>query len=400
MGKIIFLVDMNAFFISCEMTRNPLLVENPSAVAGDPQTRTGIILAANYTAREFGIKTAMPLYQALKLCPKLVVVPPDHDFYRKKSADIMSLLYSFSPIVEQSSIDEAWLEMTGTQGLFGTPLEAARKIMDKIKNTTGLWCSIGISENKFLSKMASEMKKPLGITELWQKDVESKLWHLPIAAMHGIGERTAKKLYSLGINTIGDLAKYEPMSLCQKLGKSALSLHLHANGIDESPVVSRSDNDIKSISRSITLPEDLTDLDKAKLILLELSDEIATTAKKLNKKGTTVQITLKYNDFTSITRQVPTSQTYLRKQIYSAGSELLSTVWNSNKPVRLLGICLTGFSTNTQCKQLSIFDFSEIQNTDCNEKTEILEKTIDSIRNKYGYDKIGISVLMKKKKGN
>ena len=157
MQKVIFLVDMNAFFISCEMTRDHSLVGIPAAVAGDPQKRSGIILAANYEARSFGVKTAMVLHEALKLCPKIVLVPPDHHFYGEKSKEVMDLLSNYTPILEQNSIDEAWLDMTGCEGLFGKPVEAAKRIMNEIKDRLGLWCSIGIAENKFLAKMAAEM---------------------------------------------------------------------------------------------------------------------------------------------------------------------------------------------------------------------------------------------------
>jgi DNA polymerase-4 len=161
MQRVIFLVDMNAFFISCEMTRNNGLVGIPAAVAGDPKKRTGIILAANYEARAQGVKTAMVVQEALRLCPKITLVPPDHRFYRQKSDEVMELLSHYTPILEQNSIDEAWLDMTGCQGLFGKPVASASRIMNEIKDGLRLWCSIGIAENKFLAKMASEMKKPL-----------------------------------------------------------------------------------------------------------------------------------------------------------------------------------------------------------------------------------------------
>ena len=152
---------MNAFFISCEMTRNDSLVGIPAAVAGDPKKRTGIILAANYEARSLGVKTAMVLHEALKLCHELKVVPPDHHFYGQKSEEVMNLLSNYTPVLEQNSIDEAWLDMTGSEGMFGKPLDAAKRIINEIKDSLGLWCSIGIAENKFLAKMAVEMKKPL-----------------------------------------------------------------------------------------------------------------------------------------------------------------------------------------------------------------------------------------------
>ena len=217
MGKVIFLVDMNAFFISCELARNHILVGKPAAGAGNPQKRAGIILAANYEARKYGVKTAMILHEALRRCPNMLIVPPDHSYYRRKSIEVMDLLSNYTPILEQNSIDEAWLDMTGTEHLFGSPIQAANKIMEDIKTNLGLWCSIGISNNKFLSKMASEMKKPLGITELYTKDIQTKLWPLPIDRMHGIGKRTAGKLIDLNIKTIGDLANYDKDILAKKI---------------------------------------------------------------------------------------------------------------------------------------------------------------------------------------
>lgn len=169
---------MNAFFISCETTRNREIAGKPAAVAGDPKKRSGIILAANYEARKFGVKTAMVLHEALKLCPGMRILPPDHGFYERKSQEVMQLLSHYSPIIEQNSIDEAWLDMTGCESLFGKPLDAARRIMDRISSELGLWCSIGISYNKLLAKMASEIKKPMGITEIWEHDLETRLWPL------------------------------------------------------------------------------------------------------------------------------------------------------------------------------------------------------------------------------
>jgi DNA polymerase-4 len=394
MRKTIFLVDMNAFFISCEMARKPELTDKPAAVAGDPKKRAGIILAANYEARSFGVKTAMTIYQALKLCPNMILVSSDHSFYEQKSQEVMNLLYSYTPMIEQNSIDEAWLDMTGTEMLFGTPAQAAERIMDDIKNKLGLWCSIGISENKFLSKMASNIKKPLGITELWKEDVPKKLWQLPVNAMYGIGPKTAQVLNGMGIRTIGEFARYDKNLVIKKLGKSGEELYMHANGIDIEPLVHYCSDDMKSIGRSVTLPKDLSDIEKAKLVLMKLSDEVSYTARKHNKKGSTVQITLKYSDFSTITRQTTVDETYLAKEIYGAGEDLLCKNWKSNRHIRLLGISISGFDNETGIHQLSMFDISEGDTSDRGEK---IERTIDSIRDKYGYDKVGWAALMKGK---
>ncbi len=394
MQRVVFLVDMNAFFISCEMTRRPELAGKPAAVSGDPQKRTGIILAANYEARKYGVKTAMVLHQALKLCPDMLLVPPDHYFYEQKSRQVMDLLSNYTPCIEQNSIDEAWLDMTGTEGLFGKPVEAAQKIVDEIKDTLGLWCSVGISENKFLAKMASEMKKPLGITELWKQDIPFKLWPLPIGAMYGIGKKTAEKLNNLGINTIGQLAKFDRKYIMKILGKCGNEIYLHANGYDDSPLSPHSAGDMKSIGRSITLPEDVTDIETAKNILLELADDVGRSARKYNHRGRTVHITLKYSDFESITRQTTIPATFTTKEIYQAGCQLLIRNWNSFRPVRLIGISLSGFDENCLTNQISLFNYMDTQKK--TSKQEQLDKAIDKIRNKYGTDKVNRAVLVNK----
>ena len=359
MQRVIFLIDMNAFFISCEMTRNDSLVGIPAAVAGDPKKRTGIILAANYEARACGVKTTMVLHEALRLCPKIVLVPPDHSFYGQKSEEVMDLLSNYTPLLEQNSIDEAWLDMTGSEGLFGKPVDAAKRIMNEIKDRLGLWCSIGIAENKFLAKMAAEMKKPLGITELWEDDIPIKFWPLPVKEMYGIGGKTAEKLNRMGIQTIGELAKLDIDLIVKTFGKYGNEMYLHANGIDNSPVLARMADDMQSIGRSTTLPEDISDIEKAKLVLMELADDIGMTARRHDKKGHTVHITLKYSDFHVITRQTTIPATSTTKEIYQAGCSLLEQNWNRSHPVRLIGISLSGFHEDSSSAQLSLFDQME-----------------------------------------
>ena len=234
------------------MARNPSLKGHPAAVAGDPKNRTGIILAANYDARKFGVKTAMPVHEALRLCPRLILVPPTRGLYTRKSREVMEILSRYTPVIQQNSIDEAWLDITGCEGLFGTPVQIAEKIMNDIMNELDLWCSIGISENKFLAKMASEIKKPLGITELWVRDIGKKLWPLKVGKMYGIGQQTERRLNEIGIMTIGDLAHCSEKVLRSEFGKYGEEMKRLANGIDPSPVVPGDSTDIKSISRSIT----------------------------------------------------------------------------------------------------------------------------------------------------
>ena len=394
MQKVIFLIDMNAFFISCEMTRNDSLVGIPAAVAGDPKKRSGIILAANYEARSYGIKTTMVLHEALKLCPKLILVQPDHRFYEQKSQEVMDLLSNYTPILEQNSIDEAWLDMTGSEGLFGKPVDAAKRIMEEIKGRLGLWCSIGIAENKFLAKTASEMKKPLGITELWENDIPIKFWPLPVKAMYGIGGNTAEKLNRMGIQTIGELAKFDINLIIKAFGKYGNEMYLHANGIDNSPVLPRMADDMQSIGRSTTLPKDISDIEEAKLVLMELADDIGMTARKHGKKGHTVHITLKYSDFHVATRQTTIPATCTTKEIYQAGRSLLEQNWNRLHPVRLIGMSLSGFHEGCSFGQLSLFD--QMEDALMNDKHDRIDKAMDEIRNKHGSGIITFAALVKK----
>lgn len=396
MQKIIFLVDMNAFFITCEMRRNPELRGKPAAVAGDPLRRSGIILAANYEARAYGIRTTMTINQALRLYPDLLLVPPDHEYYEEVSEKVMEFLSRFTPTVEQNSIDEAWLDMSGTENLFGPPLVAAKTIMDELKNELDLWCSIGISENKFLAKMASEMKKPLGITWLEKKDIPERLWPLPVNYMYGVGAKTTASLNTMNILTIGDLAKTDRNKLIKHFGKSGISMHDHAQGIDHDALLPRSQDDIKSIGKSTTLEKDINDIEAAKLILLKLSDEVSLRARARHKKGHTVQITLKYTDFSVITRQCQIHETNLSRMIYETGLHLLSEVWNSHRPVRLIGIAITDFHSS-EAKQLSLFDLEDQKEQESGdpEKEERVQQAVDTIRQKFGKDILSRASLIR-----
>ncbi len=395
--RIVFLVDMNAFYIACEMSRNNVLKDVPAAVAGDPQKRTGIILAANYQARDFGIKTAMTLSEALNKCPALVIVPPDHSYYSQRSKEVMNHLSHYTPAIEQNSIDEAWLDMTGTEKLFGTPHQTAQRIMEELKKELDLWCSIGISDNKFLAKMAADMQKPLGITELWSWDVSTKLWPLPAQAMYGIGKKTMEKLKQLKISTIRDLAQCSPADLVHHLGSHGIDLHQKANGIDTSDVVAHLKEDMKSIGRSTTLAEDAYNVESVRDVFLALAEDVGMQARKYSKKGTTIQIILKFNDFNVITRQITVAPTCYTKDLFDAGLHLLKKHWPSSRGVRLIGISLTGFNPQEDGKQMSIFDAMEDTSPGNQEdKVYIIDEVMDRIRKKHGSKTISRASLLRK----
>ncbi len=396
MRRVIFLVDMNAFFISCEMAKNPELKGHPAAVAGDPKNRTGIILAANYDARAFGVKTTMLIHEALKLCPGLILIPPNHRLYEKKSKEIMEVLSRYTPVLQQNSIDEAWLDLTGCDLLFGDPLAIANRIMDDIRSELDLWCSIGISNNKFLAKMASERKKPLGITELWEKDVKEILWPLNVGEMYGVGKQTEKRLNEIGIMTIGDIACCDIKILISNFGKYGNELKRLANGIDPSPVTANPKTESKSIGRTTTLSNDTVDIEFARSVLLSLAEEVGEEARRSNFKGKTVSIVIRYSDFKTITRQKSIPASFLTRDIYNKGCELLEENWDKRKPVRLLGIGLASIDEDMP-DQLSIFDVNEELDDEI-KREENLERAMDEIRLRFGSDKLKRAKLVNEQK--
>lgn len=385
MSRLIFLVDMNAFFISCEMARNSEFKGKPAAVAGDPKKRSGIILAANYEARKYKVKTTMLLHEARKLCPELVIVPPDHELYEKNSRAVMDILSRYTPVIQQNSIDEAWMDLTGCEKLFGRPIDIAENIMETISRELDLWCSIGISENKFLAKMGSELKKPKGITELYIRDIKEKLWPLPVREMYGIGKHTEQRLMDYAIYKIGDIANSNVEFLKSNFGKYGEELYRLSNGIDNSSVVPNPIYDSKSISRSTTLPFDTNDISYIRNILLGLAEEVGYEARKYGYKGKTIAISIKYQDFTAVTRQKTVMPTYLTRDIYETAIMLIEENKSRNKLIRLLGLGLSNFDED-ESEQLSIFDLFE--GSDKVQKEETLEKTIDKIRERYGNKKI------------
>lgn len=354
MDRVVFLVDMNAFYISCERLRHPEIEGMPAAVAGDPKNRSGIILTANYEARNYGIYTTMTVGEALKRCPNLIIIPPDHSYYEEKSRQVMDVLGSYTPTVEQNSIDEAWLDMSGFEQYFGKPMDIALRIMNQIQGELGLWCSIGVAQNKFLAKMASDIKKPMGITSLWPEEIKTKMWPMTVGKMYGIGKQTEQKLKNIGITTIGELACYPVEHLSRLFGKSGYRMHQLANGIDHEPVEAVKEDDMKSIGRSVTLAKDTRDVEEIKRILLELSDDIGMSARKHSKKGRTIQIQIKYSDFHTITRQTTVDATCFVRDIYEVGMRLFVTHWTGD-PIRLIGISITGFEVEEAYEQLSLF---------------------------------------------
>ena len=340
--------------------------------------RKGIIVTSSYSARRRGVKTGMQVRQALQHCPELILIKPNFDLYRQYSRAFMNIALNYSPLVEAMSIDECYLDITGSKQ-FGTPLEIAKIIQQRIQAELSLPCSIGIAPNKLLAKMGSDMKKPNGITIVRIREVPKLFWDKPCSVLYGIGERTAEKLEKLNIHTLGQLAKADQQKLSEAFGVLGPALILAANGIDHSPVNPQQEPS-KSIGHTTTLPHDFTELEHIRRVFLNLADQVSRRLRKQNLVAGTIQITIRNPSMKTITRsttlQTPTETA---DEIYEHACRLFKKHWIIGKPVRLLGITLQNLqSKQDSAIQLDLFDYHD------QSKKEQLNQTIDRIRDKFG----------------
>lgn len=377
-GRVIFHIDMNCFYASVEMAYNPKLKGKPLAIAGNPEERKGIVVTSSYEAREKGVKTTMTLWQARKLCPNLIVMRPNFDRYRTASTEMFKMLAAITPFVQPVSIDEGYMDITECEQL-GDPITIAEKLQKQIKNELDLPCSIGIAPNKFLAKMASDMKKPMGITILRKRDLPQKLWPLPVGEMYGVGEKTARKLNAIDVITIGDLARHDVYQLKQVLGINGERLQNRANGVDPRPVDPDAVNEFKSIGSSQTLPEDTTDETEIRKLMHQLAENVERRMRRKQAAGSSVQIMIRYHDHKTITRSKKL-QTYIetKEDILQVANELFQKHWNL-EPIRLLGITVQDVDEKQNIAyQLDLFTYEQ------EAEKEKLNKAIDELTTKYG----------------
>lgn len=373
--RIVLLADMNAFYASVEQALDPTLRKQPVIVCGDPERRHGIVLAASYEAKALGVKTGMPVSRAKELCPSAQLVRPRMSTYVQVSVRIIDILKQYSPQVEPFSIDEAFIEMTGCEALFGDGITAARKIRHRIHSETGIHCSIGIGPNKLLAKMAAGLKKPRGLTLLTQKDVPRRLWPLPVIELFGVGSRMELHFHRMGIRTIGDLARTDPDLLHHRFGVIGRVLHQSAHGIDNSPVDPFSLDGSKSIGHQFTLPRDYTEEGELRLVLRELAEEVAGRARKAGYTGRTLSLTLKGSDFRSVHRSLTMPDpSNLGRPLFRTAMELFHRHW-AGQPIRLVGITLGNLLPDRGI-QLTLFEDRE--------KEQKLAEAVDGIREKFG----------------
>lgn len=385
--RVIFHVDVNSAFLSWESVDRLKKSQGEvdlrtiaSAIGGDEKKRRGVILAKSIKAKQCGVRTGESIMEARRKCPGLYVVPANHALYQACSRNFIAILKEYSPDVEQISIDEAFIDMTGTRALFGEPLEAAARIKDRIHRELGFTVNVGISQNKYLAKMASDFEKPDRIHTLYLEEIQAKMWPLPVGNLLFVGKSTVKKLETMGIYTIGQLARTDLSILQTALKKQGESIWKFANGIDFSPVQAEPEMS-KSYGNSTTISFDVTDAKAAKNVLLALAESVGARLRRDEVKIQSVSVTIKDNQLKRMTHQKVLSQaTDVTNEIYGAACELFEELWDG-RPIRLLGI-QTGKIREEEERQLSLFDDHS------HEKWQQMDQAVDEIRQKFGKNAI------------
>ncbi|MFH0996877.1 MAG: DNA polymerase IV [Pseudomonadota bacterium] len=372
--RIILHLDMNAFFASVEQQANPALRGKPIAVIG-AGGRT-VITTASYEARKYGVKTGMAIWEAKRQCPRIILVVGDNRKYTDTSSRIFRMMLDYTPLVEVFSIDEAFLDVSRSLKIFGTPERIVYLLKARIRQSFGLTCSVGIAPNKLLAKLASDMKKPDGLTIIHPDDVSRVMDALPIKDLCGIGSRTEQRLHLLGIKTCGDLGRFPVDILKRKFGVIGQRLHEMGQGRDDSPVVPAGEQDrVKSVGHSMTLQQDISRRQDILKYLLQLSEMVGRRARRYGVSGKTISFYVRYADFYSSfgkqqTLANPISQS---DDIYQAAVAILNTV-ELQQPVRLLGVRLSNL--HHQTAQLPLFAQER--------RKALMVRAMDAVNNRYG----------------
>ena len=375
-SKAIIHLDMDAFYPAVEVLDNPALKGKPVIVGGSRER--GVVSSASYEARKFGVHSAQPMATAMRLCPEGIFLPVRMSRYKEVSERVFKIFYRFTPLVEPLSIDEAFLDVTGSTRLFGEPIEIAKKIKQMVLEETGLTVSAGVAPSKFVAKIASDIDKPDGLTVVPTDRVRDFLDPLPIMKMWGVGKVTQEALARLNIHTFRDLSQVPAKVLEQEFGKHGLKMHLLSMGVDERGVVP--EHDAKSIGHEETFPQDIIDLDGAKKELLSLSNRVAHRMRREAVTGRTITLKVKYSDFVQKTRSMTLPQsTDDGLEIHSTACSLLEKTDVGKRPVRLLGISLSQLSKLGLEEQLSLFNQDVTS-----KKRKDLNTALDSLSGRFG----------------
>lgn len=385
MPRTLLHIDLDAFYCAVEETRDPELHGKAFAVGGRPEER-GVVASCSYAARRMGVRSAMPMGKALRLCPGLVIVPSRHHVYSEVSEQVMQRLHDLTPQVEQISIDEAFLDISD---IGESPELIARKLQSRIREELQLPCSIGIASNKLVAKIATEVGKSLALREIKAKgeikppnaltvvpfgEEAAFLAPLPAEMLWGVGPKTSARLTELGIHTIGDIAKWPESELIRMFGENGRDLARHSKGIDDRPITT--EHETKSISQEITYSRDVRDDKILHQTLQEMSMEVAAQLRRSNLAGKTIKLKIRWPDFTTLTRQTTlSSPTDQEEEIERVALELLRSVRKPNQAVRLIGVGVTGLGQ--PIRQLGLWDFNS-------EKERKLQEVMDELQEKYG----------------
>ena len=393
MQRLIFHVDVNSAFLSWEAAKRvkqglPDLREIPSCIGGDPKKRTGIVVSKSIPAKKYGIQTGEPMGMALQKCPDLVCVPSDFALYDRCSKAFKSICASYAPVMESFSIDEVFLDMTGTGQIYPDPMVTACEIKDRIYRELGFTVNVGISTNKLLAKMASDFEKPNKVHTLYPEEVPQKMWPLPVRDLLFLGKASEKKLVQNGIRTIGDLARANEKEIQMLLGeKAGHQLYLSANGLDDSPVKAQRE-EAKGISVETTFDEDIVSYEQIFPILLSQCDIVAARMRREGKKCNCVAVSFRTLEFKNKSHQRKLDNpTDMTNEIYQNVRQLFQESW-SGQPLRLIGVALTGL-TEDDFIQMSLFEDPKKR-----EQQKKLDEAMDNIRKKFGNDKISRASTM------
>jgi len=393
MERVILHCDMNGFFASVELLDYPHLKDKPMAVCGNPDNRHGIILAKNEIAKRYGIVTAETVWKAQRKCPELVLVKPHHDEYRRYSKRVNEIYCRYTDQVEPFGIDESWLDVTGSQRLFGSGKEIADRLRKEVREQTGLTISVGVSFNKVFAKLGSDYKKPDATTVIDMDNWKQIVWPLPVSALLYVGKSAERELDSLFIKTIGDLAAAEPKRLTMRLGKLGTTLYEYANGLDSSEVRRYDEpREIKSVGNGMTFSRDLTSYEDAKIGIFALADEVATRLRKYGLCACTIQLQIKDTEFKVVSRQKPLANpTALASELAEGAMQLLYASYNGSSPIRMLTVTAANLVEEGEAaEQVSFFGEQPIDR----EKKKNLETAIDSLRGKFGRGMISTGAIL------
>lgn len=398
MSRLIFHIDVNSAFLSWESARRVKqglsdLRDIPACIGGDPKKRTGIVVAKSIPAKKYGITTGEPVAMALRKCPELVIVKSDFELYIKCSRAFKEICASYAPVMESFSIDEVFLDMTGTSLIYPDPIKTAHEIKDKIRDELGFTVNVGISTNKLLAKMASDFEKPDKVHTLFPEEIPTKMWPLSVRDLLFLGKAFEKKLTEAGIRTIGDMAHVSESEIQALLGnKAGHQLHQYALGIDESPVKAKPE-EAKGFSVETTFNDDIVSVEQVLPILLEQCDVVTTRMRRKGKKCTSVSVTFRTLDFKNKSHQTTLSNaTDMTDEIFRNAKKLFTESWKG-EPLRLIGVALTNL-TDESFEQLSLFEDIEKK-----ERHRKLDATMDEIRQKFGNDKITRASIMNSNSG-